>query len=112
MADNHRICWLFIVYVSESNPFRRLIPLALSDPVLLDAILALAARHRANDEQSVVNGTPGSPVSTIDREALQFKYRALRGLSRSIRTQDSYQDATVASPVVTNGITTWKAQRP
>lgn len=97
MVDNHRICWLFIVYDSEKNPLRCLIPLALRDQALLDAMLALAARHSANDEQSLVNGMGGSPASTADWDALRFKYHAIQGLLRSIQTTHSYQDATVAT---------------
>ncbi|KAL4767551.1 fungal-specific transcription factor domain-containing protein [Aspergillus nidulans var. acristatus] len=96
---NDRICQVFIVYDSENNPFRSLISLALSDSVLLDAMLALAARHRANSEQPFsANRADVSTISTdTDREALQFKYRAIQGLSRSVSTQHSYQVATVAT---------------
>ncbi|KAL4747415.1 hypothetical protein BDW72DRAFT_206503 [Aspergillus terricola var. indicus] len=96
---NDRICQLFIVYDSENNPFRRLISLALCDSVLLDAMLALAARHRANFEQPFyANRVDVSTVSAdTDREALRFKYRAIQGLSRSVSTQHSYQVATVAT---------------
>ncbi|KAL4976270.1 fungal-specific transcription factor domain-containing protein [Aspergillus desertorum] len=96
---NNRICQLFIVYDSENNPFRSLISLALSDMVLLDAVLALAVRHRANSEQPFfANGGHYSTASSdTDCEALRFKYRAIQGLSRSVSTQHSYQDTTVAS---------------
>ncbi|KAL4907776.1 hypothetical protein BDW74DRAFT_189205 [Aspergillus multicolor] len=96
---NDRICQLFIVYDSENNPFRSLIPLALSDSVLLDAVLALAARHRANFEQPF--STSGTIVSAVspdaNREALRFKHRAIQGLSKSIGAGSSYRDTTVAS---------------
>ncbi|KAL6231627.1 hypothetical protein BDW75DRAFT_233440 [Aspergillus navahoensis] len=96
---NNRICQLFIVYDSENNPFRSLIALALRDTVLLDAVLALAVRHRANFEQPFsANGADVSTVSSdTAREALRFKYRAIQGLSRSVSAQHSYQDTTVAT---------------
>ncbi|KAL5341903.1 fungal-specific transcription factor domain-containing protein [Aspergillus crustosus] len=96
---NERICELFIVYDSDSNPFRSLIPLALTDKVLLEAVCALAARHRANFEQPFLTNTTGLALVSpdFDREALRFKYRAIQGLSNSLTAQTSYHDATVAS---------------
>ncbi|KAL4952935.1 fungal-specific transcription factor domain-containing protein [Aspergillus filifer] len=96
---NNQICQLFIVYDSENNPFRNLISIALSDQVLLDAVLALAARHRANQQQPFsTEGQVSVSASThIDQEALRFKHWALHGLSKSINAQHSYQDATVAT---------------
>ncbi|KAL4805354.1 fungal-specific transcription factor domain-containing protein [Aspergillus unguis] len=96
---NDRICQLFIVLDSENNPFRNLISLALSDKTLLDAALALAARHRANAAQPFsLNGVNISLIpADADRDALRYKYRAIHGLSRSIGTRDAYSDATVAS---------------
>ncbi|KAL4930333.1 Zn(II)2Cys6 transcription factor [Aspergillus undulatus] len=96
---NQRICQLFIVYDSQNNPFRSLIPLAFGDKVLLDAMLALAARHRANFEQpfSTSSAEPMSMATNRDKEALRFKYRAIQGLAHSINTQHPYKDGTVAS---------------
>ncbi|RDW87047.1 Zn(II)2Cys6 transcription factor [Aspergillus mulundensis] len=96
---NDRICQLFIVYDSVNNPFRSLIPLALNDSVLLDAVLALAARHRANFEQpfSTTSNNALTISPAADREALRFKYRAIQGLSTSLGAGNSYRDTTVAS---------------
>ncbi|KAL2829417.1 fungal-specific transcription factor domain-containing protein [Aspergillus cavernicola] len=96
---NDRICELFIVYDSQNNPFRSLISLALSDTVLLKAVLALAARHRTNFEQPFsTNGTVAYPISVnTEKDALHFKYHAIQGLSHSLNGGNSYQDATVAS---------------
>ncbi|KAL4919014.1 fungal-specific transcription factor domain-containing protein [Aspergillus aurantiobrunneus] len=96
---NDRICQLFIVYDSENNPFRSLIPLALSDSVLLDAVIALAARHRANLEQPFSTTGEDNTTTSVDapREALRFKYRAIQGLSQSVNSKPPYRDATVAS---------------
>ncbi|KAL4884837.1 fungal-specific transcription factor domain-containing protein [Aspergillus karnatakaensis] len=96
---NDRICQLLIVYDSDNNPFRSLIPLALNDAVLLDAICALAARHRANFNQPFSSTpTQASSVSpNVDGEALRFKHGAIQGLSKSLTAQRSYHDSTVAS---------------
>ncbi|KAL4945635.1 hypothetical protein BDV06DRAFT_209366 [Aspergillus oleicola] len=96
---NNHICQLFIVYDSDNNPFRSLISIALGDKVLLDAILALAARHWANLEQpfSTDNVESVSTSTGTDREALRFKHRAIQGLANCITPQNSYQDGTVAS---------------
>lgn len=99
-TDNERICKLFIVYDSDKNPFRNLIPLGMKDPVLLKALLAMAARHRANTGQSFHQ--PDKPTSpsliNANRDALLFKHQAMESLSHSIRDKNlSNQDATVAS---------------
>ncbi len=76
-----------------------MIPLALNDSVLLDAVLALAARHRANFEQPFStdgSGIPAVPVD-VDREALRFKFRAIQGLARSVNAGTPNRDSTVAS---------------
>ncbi|KAL4786479.1 fungal-specific transcription factor domain-containing protein [Aspergillus varians] len=96
---NDRICQLFIVYDSENNPFRSLIPLALADPILLEAVLALASRHRANFEQPFSTNAGAIPSASVDTdpEALRYKYRAIQGLSHSVNAKLPYHDSTVAS---------------
>ncbi|GFF38321.1 uncharacterized protein AFUA_5G13800 [Aspergillus udagawae] len=96
---NDRICKLFIVYDSNHNPFRNLISLAVKDPLLLSAVLALAARHRANEGQTF-NGIK-APVPWMDnaqQDALVFKHQAIQGLSQIIGDPGSCRtDSTVAS---------------
>ncbi|KAF7183562.1 hypothetical protein CNMCM7691_003841 [Aspergillus felis] len=96
---NDRICKLFIVYDSNHNPFRNLISLAVKDPLLLSAVLALAARHRANEGQTF-NGVE-APVPWMDnaqQDALVFKHQAIQGLSQIIGDPGSCRtDSTVAS---------------
>ncbi|KAJ5359489.1 uncharacterized protein N7496_011902 [Penicillium cataractarum] len=97
---NERICELFIVYDTERNPFRSLIPLGLENPVLMKALLALAARHHVNKGQSFHE--PESPTSpqlvTANRHALAFKHQAMEALSKSLADPKiSKQDTTVAS---------------
>ncbi|KAA8646217.1 uncharacterized protein ATNIH1004_007644 [Aspergillus tanneri] len=97
---NERICRLFIVYDSDRNPFRSLISLALDDPVLLKATLALAARHRANTGRSFYQSDVAtSPVTTKShRDALIFKYQAVQGLSRIVNDVTLHRkDTTLAA---------------
>ncbi|KAF3398562.1 hypothetical protein F1880_006294 [Penicillium rolfsii] len=97
---NERICQLFIVYDTERNPFRSLIPLGLENPVLMKALLALAARHHVNNGQSFhETGSPTSPqLITANRHALAFKHQAMEALSKSLADPElSKQDTTVAS---------------
>ncbi|KAJ5126871.1 hypothetical protein N7448_007650 [Penicillium atrosanguineum] len=99
-ADNERICKLFIVYDSDKNPFRSLIPLGMNDPVLMKALLAMAARHHANTGQSFNQlDNPTSPsLINANRDALLFKHQAMEALSHSLRDKNlSDQDSTVAS---------------
>lgn len=74
------------MYDSDRNPFRSLISLALDDTVLMKASLALAARHRANADQSFhQSNDPTSPhLADSHRDALIFKYQAMQGLSRAL----------------------------
>ncbi|KAJ5161714.1 hypothetical protein N7492_007106 [Penicillium capsulatum] len=97
---NDRICKLFIVYDSDRNPFRSLISLGLTDPVLMKALLALAARHHANAGQPFdrPDVTTSPSLVNANRDALSFKHQAMEALSHSLRcTELSKQDTTVAS---------------
>ncbi|KAJ5725445.1 uncharacterized protein N7483_006802 [Penicillium malachiteum] len=98
--DNERICKLFIVYDSDRNPFRSLIPLGLKDPVLLKSLLALAARHHVNTGRSFhYANLPTEPgLINANRDALSFKHQSIEALSRSVQhDQLRNQDTTVAS---------------
>ena len=96
-VDNDRICELFIVYDSEKNPLRSLISLVPNDPVLLKAVLALAAQHKANDGQHAYED-PSGRLTDTQHHALTFKHDAIRGLSQAIQDVDlSRQDSTVVS---------------
>jgi hypothetical protein len=72
----------------------------MKDPVLLKALLAMAARHHANTGQSFHQfENPSSPrLVNANRDALLFKHQAMEALSQSLRDQNlSNQDTTVAS---------------
>ncbi|KAH8701552.1 C6 transcription factor (Acr-2) [Talaromyces proteolyticus] len=98
---NDRICKLFIVQDSDSNPLRNLIPLALEDSVLMNAVLTLAARHHANIGRAFNRSNSDSPstlYTKANRDALCYKYKAIQGLTSSVKdSRLSQQDATVAS---------------
>ncbi|CRG87866.1 Regulatory protein GAL4 [Talaromyces islandicus] len=98
---NDRICKLFIVQDSDSNPLRSLIPLALHDSVLMNAVLTLAARHHANtgysfrqQDTSIILPVP----MNANRDALSYKYKAIQGLTSSVEHATSIKhDTTLAS---------------
>ncbi|KAJ5917340.1 hypothetical protein N7466_010894 [Penicillium verhagenii] len=97
---NERICKLFIVYDSNKNPFRSLISLGLKDPVLLKALLALAARHHVNSGQSFDQAELPTELRLVNanRDALSFKQQAIESLSHYLRDNRNYkQDTIVAS---------------
>ncbi|KAE8415433.1 fungal-specific transcription factor domain-containing protein [Aspergillus pseudocaelatus] len=97
---NDQICKVFIVYDSEENPFRRLISLAVNNSVLMKAVLALAARHRAHSGYSFENAVVGSSpdLLQIHQDALVFKHQAIQGLTHALNNPTiSEQDTTVAS---------------
>ncbi|KAB8255852.1 fungal-specific transcription factor domain-containing protein [Aspergillus pseudonomiae] len=97
---NDQICKVFIVHDSEENPLRRLISLAVNDSLLLKAVLALAARHRANSGYSFGNAVvEASPdLRQIHQHALVFKHQAIQGLTHALNDPTiSEQDTTVAS---------------
>ncbi|KAJ5937711.1 hypothetical protein N7454_004053 [Penicillium verhagenii] len=97
---NERICKLFIVYDSNKNPFRSLISLGLKDPVLIKALLALAARHHVNTGQSFDQAELPTELRLVNanRDALSFKHQAIESLSHYLRDNQNYkQDTIVAS---------------
>lgn len=90
-TDSKCVCKLFIMYDSNRNPLRNLIPASLNQPVLLNSIVALSARHMENAGQSFQAGVSTSPG------ALWFKYKAIQGLSRALNDNAlCKQDTTVA----------------
>lgn len=99
-TDNDRICRLFIVYDSEKNPFRTLIPLALTDEALFKAAAALAARHKANSGRSFYDDGSVVEVGPRDRhyDALLFKQQAIQRLASDLSDAKSCaKDTTMAS---------------
>ncbi|KAJ5575375.1 hypothetical protein N7450_009274 [Penicillium hetheringtonii] len=99
---NDRICKLFIVYDSNRNPIRSLIPMGYQDPVLMKALLALAARHHVNTghsfHQTELPASSSLQLSNANQDALLFKHQAMEALSYSLRDTESFKkETTVAS---------------
>ncbi|KAE8385539.1 fungal-specific transcription factor domain-containing protein [Aspergillus alliaceus] len=94
------VCKLFIMYDSNRNPLRKLIPAALDNSVLLASIVALSARHMANGDQSFYEaGTPTFPgLTDAHHNALWFKHKAIKELSEALNDEAFYkQDTIIAS---------------
>lgn len=85
------------MYDSNKNSLRSLIPASLDNSILLNAILALSARHMANTGQSF--NQPGMEMSPdVSHNALWFKYKAIKGLSQALNDAAlCRQDKAVAS---------------
>lgn len=99
-VDDKRVCKLYILYDSDSNPFRKLLPYALEDVALQKSIVALAARHFANTGYSFdrVEANSSHRYERAELSALQFKKQSIDALSRSLsRTESCNKDATLAS---------------
>lgn len=78
-----------------------MIPLALQDSVLINAVLTLAARHHANTGYSFHQREAGLilPVPrNAYRQALSYKHKAIQGLTSSVEHATSIKhDTTLAS---------------
>jgi len=76
-----------------------LIPLAVKDPLLLSTVLALAARHRANEGQTFHGMEAPVPwTDNAQHNALVFKHQAIHGLSQIVGDPESCRsDPTIAS---------------
>jgi len=99
-SDNKRICSNFVVYDSSKNPLRSLIPIALEDSILQKAILALAARHLANQGQSFhqVKVPVSSDATKFNHDAFLFKHQVIGGLSYALAdSRECYKDTSVIS---------------
>ncbi|UKZ71123.1 uncharacterized protein TrAtP1_012086 [Trichoderma atroviride] len=95
-----RVCKLYILYDSDSNPFRKLLPYALEDVALQKSIVALAARHFANTGYSFdrIEANSSHRYEKAELSALQFKKQSIDALSRSLsHTESCKKDATLAS---------------
>ncbi|KAL3460112.1 fungal-specific transcription factor domain-containing protein [Aspergillus heterothallicus] len=97
---SERICKLYILHDSDSNPFRNLIPYALEDKALLKSITALAARHYANKGHSFdqTNLAIDSQYAKANLEALLFKAQAINSLSGELASPEPRKkDAVMAT---------------
>ncbi|KAL7920145.1 fungal-specific transcription factor domain-containing protein [Trichoderma austrokoningii] len=95
-----RVCKLYILYDSDTNPFRKLLPYALEDVALQKSIVALAARHFANTGYSFgrIEANTSHQFEKAELNALQFKRQTIDALSRSLSNAESCKkDATLAT---------------
>lgn len=83
---NVRICKLFILCDSDSNPFRNLLTYAVDDTSLQKCIIAVSARHFTNTGQSFdqtnANMAPRFVVANLD--ALHFKRQTIQAVTRAL----------------------------
>ncbi|KAJ5087990.1 hypothetical protein N7456_011606 [Penicillium angulare] len=97
---SNRICKLFILFDSGSNPFRNLLSIGLEDPTLRKSIIALAARHYANTGYSfdATNPTIDSRFAGANMDALVYKKQTIEALSLSLHQSRLYRkDQTMAT---------------
>jgi hypothetical protein len=116
--DNVRIAKLFILYDSDSNPFRNLLTHAAGSLTLQKSIIAVAARHYANAGQSYDRTEDALSPRYVNAnlDALHFKRQTIQALSSSLSHPDSSQkDEVMASillliflDLLESGIDGWK----
>lgn len=116
--DNLRIAKLFILYDSESNPFRSLLSHAMAEPLLRAGIIAVAARHFANTGRSFdqTDSALSPRFVSANVDALYFKRQAIKALLWSLsRMEPSRKDAIMATillliflDLLESGIEGWK----
>ncbi|KAM3500138.1 hypothetical protein MY11210_009544 [Beauveria gryllotalpidicola] len=97
---NKRVCKLYILYDSDSNPFRTLLAYASEDATLQTSIISLAARHYANTglffDAADAHRSPRFAKAQLD--ALRCKGQAIKALSESMsRPSTRNKDATMAT---------------
>lgn len=84
--DCKQICKLYILFDSDSNPFRNLLAFGLEDLALQKAIVALAARHFANTGHSFdeTDAVMAPRFMHARMDALLFKKQTIQALSSSL----------------------------
>ncbi|KAM3448782.1 hypothetical protein MY3296_007507 [Beauveria thailandica] len=116
-VDNKRVCKLYILYDSDSNPFRTLLAYASEDAILQASIISLAARHYANTGLFFdATGAHRSPrFAKAQLDALRCKGQVIKALSEFMsRPSSRNKDATMATilllifiDIVDSGIDGW-----
>jgi hypothetical protein len=100
--DNKRICKLYILFDSDSNPFRNLLSLSLEDLALQKSIVALAARHFANTGHSfdATDAVTPSRFRHANIDALLFKTQTIEALSSSLSQLGSLRTETTMATIL------------
>ncbi|KAJ5857285.1 hypothetical protein N7455_008179 [Penicillium solitum] len=115
---NIRITKLFILYDSESNPFRSLLTYAMDNSTLQKCIIAVAARHFANTGHSFdqTDDTLSPRFVNANLDALHFKKQTINALLLSLSNPDPSQKDSIMSTILLlvfldlleSGIEGWK----
>ncbi|KAJ9492738.1 hypothetical protein VN97_g540 [Penicillium thymicola] len=115
---NIRITKLFILYDSESNPFRSLLTYAMDNSTLRKCIIAVAARHFANTGQSFdqTDDALSPRFVNANLDALHFKKQTIKALLLSLSNLDHSQKDVIMSTILLlifldlleSGIEGWK----
>lgn len=116
--DNIRITKLFILYDSESNPFRSLLTYAMDNSTLRKCIIAVAARHFANTGQSFdqTDDALSPRFVNANLDALHFKKQTINSLLLSLCNPKPSQNDAIMSTILLlifldlleSGIEGWK----
>ncbi|KAJ5967656.1 hypothetical protein N7501_003904 [Penicillium viridicatum] len=116
--DNIRITKLFILYDSESNPFRSLLTYAMDNSTLRKCIIAVAARHFANTGQSFEQTDDALSPRFVNAnlDALHFKKQTINSLLLSLCNPKPSQNDAIMSTILLlifldlleSGIEGWK----
>lgn len=88
---NARICKLFILCDSDSNPFRNLLTYAMDDTSLQKCIIAVSARHFTNTGQSFdqTNAQVAPRFVVANLDALHFKRETIQAVTRALDGRDT-----------------------
>ncbi|XRM40442.1 hypothetical protein ABZX51_003762 [Aspergillus tubingensis] len=80
------VCKLFVMFDSQRNPLRQLIPAALANPILTASIMAISARHMANGQQLYSERQDGDHATRFQAhpDGLMYKQKAIRGLIQAL----------------------------
>ncbi|KAJ5192617.1 hypothetical protein N7449_008759 [Penicillium cf. viridicatum] len=115
---NIRITKLFILYDSESNPFRSLLTYAMDNSTLRKCIIAVSARHFANTGQSFdqIDDALSPRFVNANLDALHFKKQTINALLSSLSNPEPSQKDAIMSTILLlifldlleSGIEGWK----
>lgn len=85
-SDSKCVCKLFVMFDSQRNPLRQLIPAALANPALTASVMALSARHMANGKQIQCQGQDEDHATRFKAhtDGLMYKQKAICGLIQAL----------------------------
>lgn len=83
-SDSRCVCKLFVMFDSQRNPLRQLIPAALANRILTASVMAISARHMANSQQLFCKRQDHSTRFQAHPDGLMYKQKAIRGLIQAL----------------------------